>query len=184
MVTLSKTELLRQLEQMESDESEADADTSQGIEKKSRGKVIRVVQETKRRKNPTQQVRSPAQIAATERMREARAIKLEQKRKSLEPADDEIIIKVEPPKPARKPRKKKVEEEIVEEELTELAPPPPARRSVNVAPKRRKKPEVIYEDSDESSEEEYYAETQPIPIPPPQYHQPPAPSFRNDKRFM
>lgn len=205
MVSLSKKELLRQLEELE--EEEADADASQGIEKKSKGKVIRVVQETKRRKNPTQQVRSPAQIAATERMREARMAKLEERRRELEPAEDEIIIKVEPPKPPRKPRKKKVvetppeagygrargslQQEIVEEELTELAPPPPAKRSVNVPPKRKKratpKPEPIQEEESETEsdeEEEYYTETQPIPIPPPQYYQPAAPSFRNDKRFM
>ena len=188
MVSLSKKELLRQLEELE--EEEADVDASQGIEKKKasvKGKVIRVVQETKRRKNPTQQVRSPAQIAATERMRAARMAKLEEKRKELEPADGEILLKIEPPKPPRKPRKKKVEEqEIVEEELTELAPPPPAKRSVNAPPKRKKRPQVIIEESESESdeEEEYYTETQPIPIPPPQYHQPPAPSFRNDKRFM
>jgi hypothetical protein len=215
MVSLSKAELLRQLEELE--EEEADVDASQGIEKKkasAKGRVIRVVQETKRRKNPTQQVRSPAQIAATERMRAARAAKLEEKRKELEPADGEILLKIEPPKPPRKPRKKKVvepppevghgrargslQQEIVEEELTELAPPPPAKRSVNAPPKRKKRPQVIIEESESESEEEDYHETQPIPIPPPQYYQPdsayggspisygnrPAPSFRNDKRFM
>ena len=58
-MSISKADLMRQLEEIE--KAEADELASQSLEK-PKGKVIRVVQASKRAKNPKQQTRTPAQI--------------------------------------------------------------------------------------------------------------------------
>ena len=178
-MSISKEDLLRQLEAIEKEE--ADELASQSIEK-PKSKVIRVVQASKRAKNPKQQTRTPAQQEATRKMLEARKKKLAEKNPVAE-KNDEIVMVIEPPKKERKPNTRKVQPEAE----AELPPPPKLRRSVNVAVAKRakKKVEVIYEESQsESSGDEYpddnviYA-TQPIPIPQPQ----PPVFTRRDKRF-
>ena len=69
-MSITKADLMRQLEELE--KAEADELSSQSLEKPKGGKVIRVVQASKRTKNPKQQTRTPAQIEATRKMLEAR----------------------------------------------------------------------------------------------------------------
>mgnify|MGYP001192075775 CR=1 FL=1 len=165
-MSISKRDLMKQLEEIE--KAEADEIASQSLEK-PKGKVIRVVQASKRAKNPKQQERTPAQKEATRKMLEARKQKLADKKEQMKPKEDEVVMVIEPPKKPRKPytRKPKVTEPIYEEEEEE-PPPQPVKRV-------RRKPQVIYEESESESESEteeyHYEETKPQQ------------SFRRDKRF-
>jgi len=166
-MSISKADLMRQLEEIE--KAEADELASQSLEK-PKGKVIRVVQASKRAKNPKQQTRTPAQIEATRKMLEARKKKLADKKEQMKPKEDEVVMVIEPPKKPRKPYtrkpKPKAVEPIYEEEESEDEPPPqPVKRSK----RKPKKVEPIYE---EEEEEEYF--TPPTP---------PQQSLRRDKRF-
>ena len=162
-MSISKADLIKQLEEIE--KTEADELASQSLEK-PKGKVIRVVQASKRAKNPKQQTRTPAQIEATRKMLEARKKKLADKKEQMKPKEDEVVMVIEPPKKPRKPYTKKTpvvyeSSSSEEEEYEEPEPPKPK-------PKRKpKKVEPIYEE-----EEEYY--TPPTP---------PQQSLRRDKRF-
>jgi hypothetical protein len=174
-MSITKADLMRQLEELE--KAEADELSSQSLEKPKGGKVIRVVQASKRTKNPKQQERTPAQIEATRKMLEARKKKLADKKEQMSPKEDEVVMVIEPPKKPRKPytRKTKVDDPP-QEEKTQLKPLPP-KRAVN---KRRVKKEIIYEESESESESEYeeYYETRQAPPTPPQQ------SLRGrDKRF-
>jgi hypothetical protein len=169
-MSISKADLIKQLEEIE--KTEADELASQSLEK-PKGKVIRVVQASKRAKNPKQQTRTPAQIEATRKMLEARKKKLADKKEQMKPKEDEVVMVIEPPKKPRKPYTKKTpvktpvvyESSSSEEEYEEPEPPKPKPK-----PKRKpKKVEPIYE---EEEEEEYY--TPPTP---------PQQSLRRDKRF-
>jgi len=167
-MSISKADLMKQLEEIE--KAEADELASQSLEK-PKGKVIRVDQASKRAKNPKQQTRTPAQIEATRKMLEARKKKLADKKEQMIPKEDEVVMVIEPPKKPRKPYTKKIQQPVVyessssEEEYEEPEPPKPKPK-----PKRKpKKVEPIYE---EEEEEEYY--TPPSP---------PQQSLRRDKRF-
>jgi len=152
-MSISKEDLLRQLEEIE--RAEADEDASQSLEK-PKGKIIRVVQAAKRTKNPKQQERTPAQKEATRKMLEARKKKLAEKKETTKPKEDEVIMVIEPPKKPRKPytRKPKAEPEP-EPELK----PPPLKRSTNRAT-------VISDDESEGDDYETVEEELP-PLPPP-----------------
>ena len=171
-MSISKADLMKQLEEIE--KAEADELASQSLEK-PKGKVIRVVQASKRAKNPKQQTRTPAQIEATRKMLEARKKKLADKKEQMIPKEDEVVMVIEPPKKPRKPYTKKIQQPVVyessssEEEYEEPEPEPV--RKPKPKPKRKpKKVEPIYE---EEEEEEYY--TPPTP---------PQQSLRGrDKRF-
>jgi len=167
-MSISKADLMRQLEEIE--KAEADELASQSLEK-PKGKVIRVVQASKRAKNPKQQTRTPAQIEATRKMLEARKKKLADKKEQMKPKEDEVVMVIEPPKKPRKPYtrkpKPKAVEPIYEEEESEDEPPQPVKRT-------RRKPQVVYEESE--SEGEYYEPQEAPPTPPQQ-------SLRRDKRF-
>ena len=170
-MSISKADLMKQLEEIE--KAEADELASQSLEK-PKGKVIRVVQASKRAKNPKQQTRTPAQIEATRKMLEARKKKLADKKEQMIPKEDEVVMVIEPPKKPRKPYTKKTQQPIVyesssSEEEYEEPEPEPVRKP---KPKRKpKKVEPIYEE-----EEEYYEPQQAPPTPPQQ-------SLRRDKRF-
>ena len=158
-MSISKADLMKQLEEIE--KAEADELASQSLEK-PKGKVIRVVQASKRAKNPKQQTRTPAQIEATRKMLEARKKKLADKKEQMIPKEDEVVMVIEPPKKPRKPYTRKTQQPIVyessssEEEEYEEPQPQPVRKP---KPKRKpKKVEPIYE---EEEEEEYY--TSPTP---------------------
>ena len=166
-MSISKADLMRQLEEIE--KAEADELASQSLEK-PKGKVIRVVQASKRAKNPKQQTRTPAQIEATRKMLEARKKKLADKKEQMIPKEDEVVMVIEPPKKPRKPytrKPKPVEEPIYEDDSEDEPPPQPVKRT-------RRKAQVVYEASD--SDDEYY-EPQQAPSTPPQQ------SLRRDKRF-
>jgi len=153
-MSITKEELLRQLEEIE--RAEADEDAAQSLEK-PKGKVIRVVQATKRTKNPKQQERTPAQKEATRKMLEARKKKLDEKREISTPKEDEVLMVIEPPKKPRKPytRKPKPKEELK---------PPQLKRSTNRATviSDDESVNVLTEpDSEEEYEEEEYEEELP-----------------------
>mgnify|MGYP003646253608 CR=1 FL=1 len=158
-MSISKADLMRQLEEIE--KAEADELASQSLEK-PKGKVIRVVQASKRAKNPKQQTRTPAQIEATRKMLEARKKKLADKKEQMIPKEDEVVMVIEPPKKPRKPYTKKTQQPIVyessssEEEEYEEPQPQPVKRSK----RKPKKVEPIYEEE----EEEYYEPQQAPPL--------------------
>jgi len=168
-MSITKEELLRQLEEIE--RAEADEDAAQSLEK-PKGKVIRVVQATKRTKNPKQQERTPAQKEATRKMLEARKKKLDEKREISTPKEDEVLMVIEPPKKPRKPytRKPKPKEELKPPQLkrstnravVERDPVPSvAHRRVSVISDDESVNVLTEPDSEEEYEEEEYEEELP-----------------------
>jgi len=167
-MSISKEDLLRQLEDIE--RAEADEDASQSLEK-PKGKIIRVVQAAKRTKNPKQQERTPAQKEATRKMLEARKKKLDEKKEMTNPREDEVIMVIEPPKKPRKPYTRKLKPPPA----AELKPPELKRSTVTVLT------ESESEDDDYETVEEA---TAPLPQTRKSSAAPQTPPYRSqDRRF-
>ena len=93
--------------------------------------------------------RTEAQIAATERMREA----LGRKNEPVA-TEKKIILKAIKEKLNGPPKNAPVEEESEEEKQEEVAPPPPPKKVPKKVPAPKKEPKIIYESASEESEEE------------------------------
>jgi hypothetical protein len=92
--------------------------------------------------------RTEAQIAATERMREALGRKTEPVA-----TDKKIILKAIKEKLNGPSKNAPIEEESEEEKQEEVAPPPPPKKVPKKVPAPKKEPKIIYESPSESEEE-------------------------------